>query len=79
MDVDAMSIEKQNALMKEGRCFKCEEPGHVAKDCPKKEKKQEQKKKMDGKQLHAHIRGLFKEMTEEEKEEFMNEAEATGF
>ena len=79
MDVDAMSLEKWTALMKEGKCFYCEQSGHLAKECPKKEKKQEEKKKMDGKQLHAHIRGLFKEMTEDEKEEFMKEAEMTGF
>ena len=79
MDIDAMSLDKRNALMKEGKCFYCEQHGHLAKDCPKKEKKTEPKKTMNGKQLHTHVRGLFKEMTEQEKEEFMKEAELTGF
>ena len=34
---------------------------------------------MDGKQLYAHIRALYKEMTEEEQEEFMSKAEEAGF
>lgn len=81
MDIDAMSIDKRTLLMKEGRCFRCEEAGHLAKDC-KKEKKQEKKeerKKMDGKQLYAHIRALYKDMNEEEQEEFMSKAEEAGF
>ena len=68
--------------MKEGRCFKCKNTGHRANKCPNdddEKKKKEQKKKMNGKELHGHIRALFKEMTEEEKEEFMKEAEESGF
>ena len=80
MDIDAMSIDKRNTLMKEGKCFKCEQFGHLAKDCPKKEKRQEEpKKKMDAKQLHAHIRSIYKEMSEEEQEKFMKKAEESGF
>src|SRR5271169_4716943 len=36
MDIDAMTMEKQTKLMKDGKCFKCEKPGHVAKNCPGK-------------------------------------------
>ena len=79
MDIDAMSLDKRTTLMKEGKCFNCEQAGHLGKDCPKKEKKQEQKKKMDGKQLYTHIRALYKDMDEEEQEEFMKEAEQAGF
>lgn len=32
------SKEKQVYLMKEGRCFSCKEKGHIAYECPKKEK-----------------------------------------
>ena len=32
MDVDAMTTKKRAALMKKGACFKCEKPGHLAKD-----------------------------------------------
>lgn len=33
-NTDRVSGEKQIKLMKEGKCFKCEEVGHMAKDCP---------------------------------------------
>ena len=32
MDVDAMSTEKRATLMRKGACFKCEKPGHLARD-----------------------------------------------
>ena len=38
-----------------------------------------QKKKMSGKELHAHIRTLTAEMDDEEKEKFYDEAEEKGF
>ena len=28
MDVDAMSFEERDSLMKKGACFKCKKPGH---------------------------------------------------
>ena len=34
---------------------------------------------MNPKQLHTHIRALFKGLTEEEQEEFLKTAEETGF
>jgi hypothetical protein len=84
MDIDRLSVEERNKLMKEGRCFRCKGIGHRANECPDhhptdQKKKEEPKKKMGGKDLHAHIRSLFKDMTEEEKEEFMKAAEESGF
>jgi hypothetical protein len=51
----------------------------LPKDCPKKRNKEEQKRKMGGKELYTHIRGMMKEMDEDEKEMFFNKAEASGF
>jgi hypothetical protein len=85
MDVDSMSTEQKNAAMKEGRCFKCNERGHLARNCPGQKKKEESppiytppKKKM-GKELHTQIRALMKDMEEDEKEKFFAEAEEQGF
>jgi hypothetical protein len=81
MDVDAMTIEERNKLMKEGKCFRCKLPGHLAANCPTgtNTPRKETPKRMTGKELHAHIRGLFKDMTNEEKEEFLKGAEQEGF
>jgi hypothetical protein len=66
MDVDRLTIDEQNKLMKEGRCFKCRNTRHRANKCPedrndkKKKAKEEPQKKMNGRELHAHVRALFK-------------------
>jgi hypothetical protein len=44
--------------MKEGRCFKCKNTRHQANKCPDNEKKlkeEPKKKKMNGRELHAHV------------------------
>ena len=81
MDIDRLSMEERTKLMKEGRCFNCKDVGHRANECPEKgsKKKEEPRKKMNGRELHAHVRSLFKEMSEEDKEEFMKGAEDAGF
>jgi Zinc knuckle/Retrotransposon gag protein len=77
MDIDSMSQDKRTALMRRGACFKCEETGHLARDCTKKgwrsqekkeEKKTEEKKKWSAKDIHAQIRSL----TKEERQELMD-------
>jgi Zinc knuckle len=83
IDVDRLTVEERNKLMKEGRCFKCRNTGHRANECPedddKKKGKEVPKKKMNGRELHAHVRALFKEMTEEDRDEFLKDAKEAGF
>jgi Domain of unknown function (DUF4939) len=84
MDVDRLTVKEQNKLMKEGRCFKCRNMGHRANKCPeddnnKKKGKEMSKKKMNGRELHAHVWALFKEMTEEDRDEFLKGAKEAGF
>jgi Zinc knuckle len=84
MDVDRLTVDKRNKLMKEGRCFKCRITGHRANECPeenndKKKGKEVPKKKINGRELHAHVQALFKEMTEEDRDEFLKGVEEVGF
>jgi Zinc knuckle len=83
MDVNRLTVEECNKLMKEGRCFKCRNMGHRANECPedddKKKGKEVPKKKMNGRELHAHVRALFKEMMEEDRDRFLKGAEEAGF
>jgi hypothetical protein len=84
MDVDRLTVDECNKLMKEGRCFKCRNTRHRANKCPKenddkKKGKEVPKKKMNGRELHAHVQALFKEMTEKDRDEFLKSAEEVGF
>jgi hypothetical protein len=75
MDVNRLTVEERNKLIKEGRHFKCRNTGHRANKCPeenndKKKGKEVPKKKINERELHAHVRALFKEMTEEDRDNF---------
>jgi hypothetical protein len=84
MDIDRLTVEERDKLLKEGKCFRCRRTGHWANKCPeednnKKKGKDVPKKKMNGRELYAHVRALFKEMTEEDRDEFLKGAEEAGF
>jgi Zinc knuckle len=83
IDINRLTVEERNKLMKEGRCFKCRNTGHQANECPeddnnKKKGKEVPKKKMNGRELHVHVQALFKEMTEENRDEFLKGAKEAG-
>jgi hypothetical protein len=75
MDVDRLTVEEWDKLLKEGKCFRCRK----TENDDKKKGKEVPKKKMNGRELHAHVRALFKEMTEEDRNEFLKGTEETGF
>ena len=99
MDIDALSTEKRDEMMRKGECFGCGKTGHLNRDCPNKAKKilprptppsyastwrptpstSQGPKKMNPKELNAHIRALTALYDEKEKEEFLDEAEKEGF
>jgi Domain of unknown function (DUF4939)/Zinc knuckle len=84
MDIDRLTVEERDKLLKEGKCFRCRRTGHWANKCPeedddKKKGKEVPKKEMNGRELHAHVQALFKEMTEEDKDKFLKGAKEVGF
>lgn len=90
MDIDALTTEKRAEYMKKGLCFICGRQGHRASEHLKDDKKMtttttnviassSQQRKMNGKELHAHIRALAAQMDEGEKDTFLKEAEEQGF
>ena len=86
MDVDLLSTEKRDKAMRKGLCFGCKKHGHLNRDCPDKKKMTRAytpipstSKKMNAKELYAHIQSLTAQMDNEEKERFYDEAEKEGF
>src|ERR1700689_5642075 len=57
MDVDAMSVEKRQEMMRKGQCFNCGKQGHLSRDCPEK-KERNDKKVWDSKSAATHIRSI---------------------
>ena len=69
MDVNALTFEERQTLMKQGKCFKCRKTGHRACDCPdktnRKGKKKEEPLKVDlVKNAFTTIRALTKDKRE---------------
>jgi hypothetical protein len=84
MDIDAINTDARSEAMRKGLCFGCGEPGHISANCPKKQKGSWRapppiQKKMNGRELAAHIRKLTAQLEEGEKEQFYEEAEKEGF
>jgi len=89
MDIDAMSPKRQK-LMKEGKCFNCEKPGHRSRDCdqPWKRKISQNNNRSSNTQsssskpqfktareAHSYIRSIVSSLSDEEASKVMDIAE----
>ena len=84
MDVDAMTTQEREDIMKKGLCFGCKEPGHISRNCPKKNQGRAPpppppQKKWKGKELHTHIKALVAQMEDDDANTFFEEAAKEGF
>jgi len=82
MDVDRLSTNERKEYMAKGRCFGCDEIGHLVRDCPKKERKPNQNfggYKKTAKTARAQIRNLIADMEPEEKEKLYEDFVGKGF
>ena len=95
MDINALNMDKRTDMMRKGLCFNCNKAGHISKFCPEKRRASASTstptsppsyalspatlRKMNPKELVAHIRSVTAQMGPEEKEEFLDEAEKEGF
>ena len=83
MDVNRLMFDKQTQLMEEGQCFRCKKTRHRANKCPegtedKGQKREEPKKRMNRKQFYTHVWAIFKDLDEEGKDKFLEEAQNAG-
>jgi len=93
MDIDAMSPEHQK-LMKEGKCFNCEKPGHRSRDCDQPRKRRFQRNDnrspnnqsssskpqfKTAREAHAYIRSIVDSLPDEEASKVITIAEEEGF
>ena len=84
MDIDRLTFNEWTQLMKEGWCFKCRKTSHWVNECPeetqdKGKKKEELKKRMNSKEFYTHVWAILKDLDEEEKDKFLEEAQNAGF
>ena len=90
MDVDAMTTQERENIMRKGLCFGCKQPGHISRNCPKKSQgptppssertpPPPPQKKWKGKELHAHIKALVAQMEDDDADTFLEEAAKEGF
>jgi hypothetical protein len=47
MDVDALTMEEREMLLRQGKCFCCKKTGHMAKDCSPEQGELSKQKKVD--------------------------------
>jgi hypothetical protein len=65
MDVDALTMEEREMLLRQGKCFCCRKTGHMAKYCPPEQGESSKQKKVDPARFaYTMIKALTKEQRE---------------
>jgi Zinc knuckle len=65
MDVDALTIEEREMLLRQEKCFRCKKMGHMAKDCLPEQGESLKQKKVDPPNFaYTTIKALTKEQRE---------------
>jgi Zinc knuckle len=67
MDVDALTMEEREMLLRQEKCFRCRKTGHMAKDCPPEQGESLKQKKVD---LARFAYTTIKALTKEQRESF---------
>jgi type VI protein secretion system component Hcp len=67
MDVDTLTMEERGMLLRQGKCFCCKKPGHMAKDCPPEQGELSKQKKVDSVRF-AYT--MIKALTKKQRESF---------
>jgi Zinc knuckle len=67
MDVDALTMEEREMLLRQEKCFCCRKTGHMAKDCPPEQGESLKQKKVD---LARFAYTMIKVLTKEQRESF---------
>jgi Zinc knuckle len=75
MDVDSLTMEEKETLLRQGKCFRCKKMGHMAKDCPPSSKKKADLERF----AHTTIKVLTKEQRESFTKMVMEDKDGENF
>ena len=79
MDVDALTMEERQTLMKQGKCFKCKKHGHRAADCPPPTGSKPKKDADPVETTYANIRAFTKDQRDAFMKKMMDNEDSTDF
>jgi hypothetical protein len=80
MDVDALTMEEREMLLRQEKCFCCRKTGHMAKDFPPEQGESSKQKKVDpAKFAYTTIKALTKEQRESFTKMVMEDKDGEDF